>query len=104
MNRDGDEPRPISDALAKLRADFGLPATDALAVLEARWEEVVGPEVARHSRLGALRSGVATIVVDSSPWATQLRFLEPTIVQRAEEVTGDPVVREIRIRVDPGTS
>jgi len=96
-----DDPQPLSDALDAVRAEFGFPAGDALATLDARWSDVVGEDVAAHADLLAVRDGVATIAVDSPPWATQLRYLEPVLVERANALAGRETVRAIVVHVRP---
>jgi predicted nucleic acid-binding Zn ribbon protein len=99
---DADGFTPLADALAAVRAELGLPADDVVGALVARWSEVVGADVAAHATLLSVRDGVATIAVDSPPWATQLRFLETAFVTRARAVTGSDAIRAISVRVRPG--
>jgi predicted nucleic acid-binding Zn ribbon protein len=94
------DPTPLSDALAEVGSELGLPEPGALAALASRWEDVVGPAVAAHARLGALRDGVLTVVVDGAPWATQLRYSEGDVVRAAGETVGRGVVRTLRVRVE----
>jgi predicted nucleic acid-binding Zn ribbon protein len=94
------DPTPLSDALAEVGSELGLPEPGALAALAARWEEVVGPAVAAHARVAALREGVLTVVVDGAPWATQLRYSEGDVVRVASETVGQGVVRALRVRVE----
>ena len=97
------DPVPIGDALAAVRAELGMPPGDALGALEQQWPEIVGDDVATHARLVAVRDGVLTIAVDSSPWATQLRYLEGVLLERANAVVGRDSVHAIRVRVRPET-
>ncbi len=96
-----DDPVPIGDALAAVRAELGLPAGDVLGVLDRRWSEIVGKDVAAHAHLLAVRDGVISVAVDSTPWATQLRFLEATLIEHANAVIGRDAVHAITVRVRP---
>jgi predicted nucleic acid-binding Zn ribbon protein len=98
---EGDEPTSVGDALAKVRAEFGLPATHVQQTVESHWTEIVGEDVAAHAVLLALRDGVLTIGVDSAPWGTQLTYLEATLVERANAIAGPSAVRSIAVRVRP---
>ena len=98
---DDDDPVPIGDTLAAVRAELGLPAGDVLSVLDSRWSEIVGDDVAAHAHLLAVRDGVIAVAVDSPPWATQLRFLEATLIERANAVIGRDAVHAITVRVRP---
>ena len=95
------EPVSIGDALARVQAELGLPETDALRALTDAWETVVGVDVAAHARLVAVRDETISIVVDGTLWATQLRYLEADIVERANALVGSRVAEQIRVRVEP---
>jgi predicted nucleic acid-binding Zn ribbon protein len=96
------DPVPLADALAAVGEELGLPSGDAFATLVARWDEVVGSDVAAHAHLESVRDGVATVAVDDPLWASQLRYLETAMVDRAATVVGADVVRAVRVRVRPG--
>jgi predicted nucleic acid-binding Zn ribbon protein len=95
----GDEPVPLSDALAKVGAELGLAPGDAHGTLDARWGEVMGVDVAAHARLVSVREGTLTVDVDDPIWATQLRYLEPAVVTRATALLGPRVVTRLNVRV-----
>ena len=99
--RAAGEPVSIGDALARVQAELGLPETDALRALTDAWETVVGVDVAAHARLVAVRDDTISIVVDGTLWATQLRYLEADIVERANALVGSRVAEQIRVRVEP---
>jgi predicted nucleic acid-binding Zn ribbon protein len=95
----GDDPVPLSDALAKVGADLGLAPGDAHGTLAARWDEVMGADVAGHARLVSVRDGTLSVAVDDPIWATQLRYLEPAIVARATALLGPAIVTRVKVRV-----
>ena len=86
----GDEPVPLSDALAKVGAELGLAPGDVHGTLDARWSDVMGADVAAHARLVSVREGTLTVAVDDPIWATQLRYLEPAVVTRVKVRVGLP--------------
>ena len=95
----GDEPVPLSAALAKVGKELGLAPGDAHGTLDARWSEVMGADVAVHARLVSVRDGTLTVTVDDPIWATQLRYLEPAIVTRATALLGPGIVTRVKVRV-----
>ena len=97
--RGGDEPTSLGDALAAVGRELGMSSTDAITALDRRWHEVVGEEIAQHVHPSSVRDGVLTVVVDGPIWATQMRYLEAVVLERAAAVTGDGVVTSIRVRV-----
>ena len=48
-----------------------------------------------------MRDETVSIAVDSPLWATQLRYLEADIVERANALVGTAVVQAIQVRVEP---
>ena len=98
-----DEPTPLRDTLAEVGAELGLPEPGPLELLTKHWAEIVGPTIAAHARVGAVRDGTLTVVVEAAAWATQLRYLEDDVVRRAAETVGEGVVRGVRVKVEgPG--
>jgi predicted nucleic acid-binding Zn ribbon protein len=63
----------------------------ALGTVFSRWDELVGPVVARHVRPLRLEGGTLLVAVDQPPWATQVRVLAPGILARLAEQTGEPL-------------
>lgn len=61
------------------------------------WETIVGKNVAEHCRVESLADGVLTVRTSSTSWATQLKWLQATILTRLEETAGPGVVRELVI-------
>ena len=98
------EPVSIGDAAALVGDELGLAEPRSFARLVDGWNDVVGDAVARHSRPRGVRNGVLDIVVDAPAWATQLRYLEADLVERASRLVGPGVVAAVRVSVDPGPS
>ena len=98
------EPVSIGDAAALVGDELGLAEPRSFALLVDAWNDVVGDTVAQHSRARGVRKGVLEIVVDAPAWATQLRYLESDLVERASQLVGPGVVSAIRVSVQPGPS
>lgn len=79
----------------------GAPRADVLGSVFSRWDEIVGPALARHVRPLTLADGVLAVAVDQPAWATQVRALGATILERVGEVAGE-VPAELRVAVRPG--
>jgi predicted nucleic acid-binding Zn ribbon protein len=94
-----DEPVPLSEAVAKVGKELGVPAPDALSTLLARWPDIVGPAVAAHATVRSVRDGECTIEVDGPAWATQLRYAANDVVARANTHCGEAVLTSVRVVV-----
>ncbi len=94
-------PKPIGDVLESLlgseaRFRTGLATGD----LGRRWSDVVGEPLAAETAPGGIdETGVLTVRVSSTAWATQIRFLAPTVVTNANDVLGRAAVSGIRVVV-----
>jgi hypothetical protein len=106
-------PRPIGESLDDAVAGFVPPAvaTDAsrpaepvtagaLSAVFSRWEEIVGPAVARHVRPIRFSGGALVVAVDQPAWATQVRALGPGLLARVGEV-GGVVPERLQVIVKP---
>jgi hypothetical protein len=47
-----------------------------------------------------VRNGVVEVLVDSPGWATEFRYLESDLVERASRLVGEGVVRAVRASVE----
>jgi len=84
----------ILDRLIKAR---GWQRPTAEATVFGAWERVVGPDVAAHSRPIKLEDGTLTVEAESTAWATQLRLLAASLLQRIAAQVGHNVVRKLYI-------
>jgi predicted nucleic acid-binding Zn ribbon protein len=96
-----DEPRSLGDSVDELVRSLRGTGARTLAGVFARWDEAVGAQIAAHAQPAALVDGCLVVEVDHPTWATELRFLEPQVLGRLQEVTGASEVTRMEIRVRP---
>jgi predicted nucleic acid-binding Zn ribbon protein len=94
---DRRDPQPFSEVLAKLVKARGWERPAAEATLFARWEQVVGAEIADHCHPVKLDGGELTIEATSTSWATQLRLLAGSILKKIAAEVGHNVVTRLRV-------
>lgn len=94
---DPRDPQLLGSVLARLVKARGWQRPAAEATVFGEWERVVGPEVAKHSRPVKLENGELTVEAESTAWATQLRLLAASLIQRIAAVVGHNVVRKLHI-------
>jgi predicted nucleic acid-binding Zn ribbon protein len=103
--RGSDDPVLLGDSLAAVGRELGMPPPDAFATLTNAWPEIVGDALGPHASVRSVRDGLCTIAVDGPGWATQLRYAETQIVERATGCCGPGVVTSIRVVVtSPGSA
>ncbi len=93
------DPRRVSESLDRITRRLGGPSSDAASTVFARWEELVGADIAAHARPVSLRDSVLVLSVDHPTWAAQLRFMTSELLTRIAAATSGGDVREIRLRV-----
>ena len=79
------EPVPLRRRARGGRSRARCARPDVVARVVGLWEELVGPAVAAHARVRSVHAGVCTVTVDAPVWATQLRYLEQGLVERARD-------------------
>lgn len=94
------DPVSVGDAAALVGAELGLAEPVVFTRLVDAWPQMVGETLAAHSHVRGVRNGVLEVVVDSPGWATELRYLERDLVERASEVVGAGFVVSVRAAVD----
>ncbi|HOO20996.1 MAG TPA: DUF721 domain-containing protein, partial [Kiritimatiellia bacterium] len=67
------------------------------------WPDIVGPQIARHTRPAHLENRVLTVFVAHPAWLMELRGAPAAeILSRLQDRTGKQIVASIRWSIDPG--
>ena len=98
-----DDPQPLNVAVGGMLSARGWRARAAVAAVFGRWAEIVGPQVASHTKPEAFEEGELIVMADSPAWATQMRLLAPQVLRRLGEELGAGTVRHLKIHT-PGTA
>jgi predicted nucleic acid-binding Zn ribbon protein len=93
-----DDPEPLNTAIDALLDAHGWREAAAVGSVFGRWAEIVGPELAAHTRPDFLADGELTVTADSTAWATQVRLLAAHLVRRLNAELGDGAVQRVRVR------
>jgi len=95
-------PEKIGDILGRLFTARGWGRRQGRLKLESAWTEAaaaVGPQVAEHTRVGALRRGVLEVVVDSAPLLQELaHYHKRRLLQELRRRLTDTAVTDLRFR------
>lgn len=95
---DDRDPQPLDTAVERLVDERGWRHELAVHGVIARWQQVVGADVAAHVHVERYVDGVVTVRADSTAWATQMRLLAATLVRRFNEETEDGAVIKVIVR------
>jgi len=95
------DPVPLRAGVERLLQHLDAPAADTVRAVFERWDEVVGPGMAEHTRPVSVEEGCLVIAVDDPAWASHLRWTQDDIVSRlSQALESDEIVR-IRSVVRP---
>jgi len=98
-HRRNSEPRPLDGSLDALSKRFGLQGAAGLGRLFAGWEEIVGAAMAEHVRPVRIDATSLVVTVDHPAWATQVRRLADTLLDRASTLAGVDRPQRLEVRV-----
>lgn len=95
---DKPAPPPLADLVERFSATRGWQARLHGARVHSAWASIAGEELARHVVPVRLAGGVLVVRAESPAWATQVRYLAPQLLVRANEVLGDGEVRTVTVQ------
>ena len=91
------DPQLVSDVISSLLRDKGWVAEVSVGGVIGRWREVVGDQVADHCVPETFEDKVLVVRADSTAWATQVRMLVPTLLNRLSQELGEGVVEQVTV-------
>jgi predicted nucleic acid-binding Zn ribbon protein len=96
-NRDERDPQRLETAVERLVGEHGWGRDLAVHGVVARWDQIVGADIASHVRPESYADGEVTVRADSTAWATQVKLLAPNLVRRLNEEIGDSTVTRVNV-------
>jgi predicted nucleic acid-binding Zn ribbon protein len=95
---DDRDPAMLGAAVGDLVRDRQWEKTLRSAGILTRWEQIVGEEIAAHCRPVRLEAGRLSCVAESTAWATQIRLLAVSLLQRIAAELGPGVVTTLTVQ------
>jgi predicted nucleic acid-binding Zn ribbon protein len=93
-----EDPQPLLSAIDGLLDTRGWQQQAAMGSVFGRWPEIVGQDLAAHTRPDSFADGELAVTADSTAWATQVRLLAPVLLRRLNDELGDGSVRRVKVR------
>jgi Zn-ribbon-containing, possibly RNA-binding protein and truncated derivatives len=100
--REAGDPLPFGRAIRDLLTARGWERPAAVGGVFGRWAEIVGPELAAHTKPESFADGEVIVAADSTAWATQVRLLASVLVKRLNEELGEGTITRVRVRGPQG--
>ena len=93
-----EDPQPLLSAIGGLLDTRGWQQRAAMGSVFGRWAEIVGQDLAAHTRPDSFADGELAVTADSTAWATQVRLLAPVLLRRLNDELGAGSVRRVKVR------
>lgn len=93
-----EDPEPLAAAVDGLLSEQGWRPAVAAGAVFGRWDQIVGAELAAHTRPERFSGGELVVSADSTAWATQVRLLAATLVRRVNSELGNDMVKRVKVR------
>jgi predicted nucleic acid-binding Zn ribbon protein len=93
-----DDPQPLHAAIDGLLDEHGWRLAAAVGSVFGRWDQIVGADLAAHTRPDSLTEGELVVIADSTAWATQVRLLAATLIRRLNAELGNGTVTRVKVR------
>ena len=93
-----DDPQALNAAVGGLLSARGWRQRVAVGAVFGDWPQIVGPQLALHTRPDGFDNGELTVTADSDAWAAQVRLMAPQLIQRLAQELGHGTVTRIRVR------
>ena len=93
----GRDPLGLGKVVGRLVAERGWTSPVAVGSVMAQWATLVGPEIAAHCTPESFTDTTLHVRADSTAWATQLRLLSMSLLEKFRVELGDGMVTSIKV-------
>ncbi len=93
------KPEKLGDLVSEVLEDMGLGAASSASRLLRIWDSALGADFAPHCRPDGIRHEVIYARVRDSGWMQRIQLEKPRILDRIEAAMGEPIARDLRLRL-----
>lgn len=93
----GRDPLGLGKVVGRLVAERGWTSPVAVGSVMAEWPTLVGPEISAHCTPESFTDTTLHVRCDSTAWATQLRLLSASLLEKFRSELGNGVVTSIHV-------
>ncbi|MGB3301674.1 DUF721 family protein [Gordonia sp. (in: high G+C Gram-positive bacteria)] len=94
---DARDPQPFGSMVGKVVKQHGWEPRISEGTLFGMWPSIVGEDIASHAEPTQLQGTVLHVSAESTAWATQLRYMQSSILAKIAKVIGHGMVTSLRI-------
>ncbi len=89
----------VASVLAGLAHRLGLESKLLETRLHRQWSEIVGQQIAAHTRPDQIRFKKLYVYVQHSVWLQQLTYLKPDLLAKINATAGESLVSDLVLRI-----
>ncbi len=89
------QPEPISTIIARQLAGLGIGREIKRASVGNLWPELVGSDIATHTRVLKMDLGRLFVSVDSPTWRQELLYQKEAFIKKLNRELGEEIVADI---------
>ncbi|KRE81952.1 DUF721 domain-containing protein [Arthrobacter sp. Soil763] len=97
FHTNGRDPLGLGKVVGRLVAERGWSSPVAVGSVMAQWPALVGPEISAHCTPESFTDTTLHVRCDSTAWATQLRLLRHSLLEKFRVELGEGVVTSIQV-------
>lgn len=90
------DPQHLSKLLDRVIMERGWSTPLAVSSVMARWDKLVGPQLASKATPESFDDGVISVRCESTAWAVQVRNIKYDIIRRFNSELGGDIVRDVK--------
>ncbi len=95
------EPTRVHEPLSKLMDRLAGASLTTIEVVMDSWADIVGDAAAAATTPAKIANGVLTVRTSDPIWTTEMRWLEPAIIERVAALSGGTKLRSVKVAVAP---
>lgn len=89
----------ISDILSKALSKHRPPQETAITQIWKIWDLVLGTPIAQNAKPDTFKNGQLQVIVSSSVWIHQLKFLEKEMIANLNARLNTPLITRLRFKI-----
>lgn len=89
----------ISDLLSKALSKYRPPQETEITQIWEIWDLALGTPIAQNAKPDTFKNGQLQLIVSSSVWIHQLKFLEKEMITNLNERLNTPLITRLRFKI-----
>ena len=89
----------ISDILSRALSKYSPPEKTQITQIWEIWDLTLGPPVSQNAKPDTFKNGQLQVIVSSSVWIQQLKFIEKELIDKLNQGLPAPLITHLRFKI-----